>query len=61
MSDKKEHLVNIALGLLASKVDHGKLDISEALEQAYQINRKAEDEEPPTVRFPRVSSIPPKK
>lgn len=61
MSENKEHIVNIALGVLASKVDHGKMDISEALEQAYKINRKTDDEEPPTVRFPRASSIPPSK
>jgi hypothetical protein len=61
MANYNEHTVNISLGVLASKVDRGELDISEAVERAYDLGRKGTDDEPPTVRFPRASSIPPNK
>ena len=50
---------NVALGLLASKVDRGELEISEAIDRAIEIafnlRKKDEDEEePPTVRYPKI-------
>lgn len=49
---------NVALGLLASKLDRGELDASEAVERAYQLGlreRGEEEPEPPTMRRPSVS------
>lgn len=43
---------NIALGLLASKIDRGEVDSLSAVEQAYYLGRKEknEDDGPITVR-----------
>ena len=52
--------MNVALGVLASKVDRGELDIGEAIERAFNLGKAKGDDEPITVRYP-LSSYPPKK
>lgn len=57
MLEQESSLVKISLGLLISKVDRGEIDISEAIERAYEIGKKNSDEEPPTIKFKQARAI----